>query len=79
VSDPPPRAEATPPLSIDRSSNGFDAPKVPIDLASHSRHRRGGSFFHSVHGFEWYLSLERRLPLAPFNRPNYRTATLFSP
>ncbi|MCJ2542247.1 hypothetical protein, partial [Thermostichus vulcanus] len=28
----------------------------------------------SVHGFEWYLSLERWLPLHLFNLQNYRTA-----
>ncbi|MCJ2544669.1 hypothetical protein, partial [Thermostichus vulcanus] len=27
-----------------------------------------------VHGFEWYLSLERWLPLHLFNLQNYRTA-----
>jgi hypothetical protein len=33
-----------------------------------------GRFFHSVHGFEWYLSLERYLPLYPSNLRNHRTA-----
>jgi len=50
-----------------RSSDGLDAPRAPIDLAKHSRHRREGSFFHRVYGFEWYLSLERGLPLHLFN------------
>jgi hypothetical protein len=39
-----------------------DVPRAPIDPARCSRHCRVWSFFHSVHGFEWYLSLERWLP-----------------
>ncbi len=38
-----------------------------------------GSSFHSVHGFEWYLSLERWLPLHLSHLRNYRTASYPAP
>jgi hypothetical protein len=43
-------------------SDASGEPIHPIDPSRFSRHRRGGSFFHSILDVEWYLILECWLP-----------------
>lgn len=72
----PPPVGARPSPSTDRSSDGYDAPRALIAPA-----RPGvqgivkGGVFHSVQGFEWYLSLERGFSTSSSNPHIYRISS----